>query len=71
MTFANGEMVWYRNEWRNEVKWLKSKVIKIISKYRYQIELLSRGSQRDCHGDLLRKFNEVESRGVRGDMNRG
>lgn len=59
-TFKVNEMVLYRNEFQNNIKWLKAKVIKVLSNCRYKIELLSRGSIRDCHGEQLRIFNANE-----------
>lgn len=56
--FELNELVLYRNEFKNDVKWLKAKIIKIHSPCRYRILLLTRGSMRDCHGDQLRTFNE-------------
>lgn len=58
--YALNELVLYRNEFKKEIKWLKAKIIKIISKCRYEIELLTRGSRRQCHGDQLRTFNNNE-----------
>lgn len=57
-TYKVNELVVYRNENHNEVKWLKAKIIKILSKCRYTIQLLTRGSIRDCHGEQLRPFNQ-------------
>lgn len=57
-TYKLNEIVLYRKEFKNEVKWLKAKAI--LSKSRYKIELLKRGSRRDCHGGQLRIFNEKE-----------
>lgn len=55
-TYKIGEMVVYRNEFKNDTKWLKARILKVLSKCRYTIQLLSRGSIRDCHGDQLRPF---------------
>lgn len=54
------EIVLYKNEFKNDIKWLKAKVVKILSNCRYKIELLTRGSIRDCHGEQLRTFNANE-----------
>lgn len=52
-TYQTNELVLYRSEFKNEVKWLRAKIIKILSKFRYTIELTTRGSRRDFHGDQL------------------
>lgn len=58
--FKLNEIVLYRNEFKNEIKWLKAKIMKIHSNCRYEIKLLTRGSTRDCHGGQLREFKENE-----------
>lgn len=57
-TYKLNEIVLYRNELKNEVKWLKAKIVGILSKSRYKIELTKRSSRRGCHGGQLRTFNE-------------
>lgn len=59
-TYLQNEIVLYRNIANNEVKWLKAKIICVLSKYRYRIELTTRGSRRDCHGEQLRPYNNNE-----------
>lgn len=59
-TYQPNELVLYWNEFKNEVKWLKAKIIKALSKFRYTIELTTRGSRRECHGDQLRPYHNTE-----------
>lgn len=59
-TYKLNQIVLYRNECKNEVKWLQAKIVGILSKSRYRIELLKRGSRRDCHGGQLRVYHENE-----------
>lgn len=56
--YKDKEVVLYRNEWKTETKWLKAEIVEVLSKYRYRIKLMGRGSIRECHGDQLRPFNK-------------
>lgn len=59
-TYSPNEMVLYRNEFKKEAKWMKAKIIRVLSKSRYTIELVTRGSRRECHGDQLRPYHIKE-----------
>lgn len=55
--FELNEEVLYRSEFKMHLKWIKAKIIEVLSKVRYRIKIPKAGI-RDCHGDQLRKYNE-------------
>lgn len=59
-TFAKHDMVVYKCESSTAVRWCRAKVIEVISPCRFRIKLLHNGTNKVCHGDQLRKFNEGE-----------
>lgn len=51
------EDILYKSEFKTYAKWIRGKIIEVLSKFRYKIKL-NNGSRRECHADQLRKFNE-------------
>lgn len=60
LKYKENELVLYRHEFKNELKWLKAKIISILSECRYRILLTTKNSMRNCHGDQLRPYNKNE-----------
>lgn len=61
-TYEPNELVLYKNEFKTEVKWIKAKIQKKLSKCRYTIELTGRGVRKEnVHGDQLRPFNQANT----------
>lgn len=58
LKYKENELVLYRHEFKNELKWLKAKIISILSECRYRILLTTKNSMRNCHGDQLRPYNK-------------
>lgn len=58
--FAKHDLIVYKSESRTTVRWIRAKIIEVISPCRFKIKLLHDGTVKISHGDQLRKFNVTE-----------
>lgn len=55
--FEINDSVVYKAVGPQTMKWIRAKVIEVLSVCRYKIKLMPNGNIRVCHGDQIRKFN--------------
>lgn len=55
--FKVNDLVVYKAVGPQTMKWIRAKVVEVLSVCRYKIKLMPNGTIRVCHGDQIRKFN--------------